>query len=415
MVDYSNYFDDAVKKIKDEGRYRTFHAINRIRGEFPQAKHEDFPSGANITIWCSNDYLGMGQHPSVIEAMQTAINTVGGGAGGTRNISGTNSYHTILESELASLHNKESALLFACGYLANQTTLSTLTQVLPDCIIFSDEKNHASMIEGIRNSRADKAIFRHNDTKHLEELLQQQPLNRCKLIAFESVYSMDGDFAPIAQIVALAKKYNAMTYLDEVHAVGLYGPEGAGVAARDGVSDDIDIIQGTLAKAFGLIGGYITGNASVVDYVRSAGAGFIFTTAIPPAVAAGALASVIFSRHNDELRTKVFSMVSYIKQQMQQAGLPFLSNDSQIIPVMMYDPVICKQVSDELLNVHKIYVQPINYPTVARGGERLRITTSPSHTKEMADKLVQALVLVTKKFKSPARNADVAATASCLL
>jgi 5-aminolevulinate synthase len=396
MSAYHRFFDHALSQIKEEGRYRTFHALDRVRGEFPQARHNDFPQDETVTIWCSNDYLGMGQHPVVLDAMQGAIGTVGGGAGGTRNISGTNRYHTLLEAELADLHHKQAALLFACGYLANQTTLSTLTQVLPDCMVFSDEKNHASMIEGIRHSRAEKAIFRHNDVDHLRALLKEQPKGRCKLIAFESLYSMEGDFAPIPDIVGLAQQYNAMTYLDEVHAVGLYGPEGAGVAARDGVGDGIDIIQGTLAKAFGLMGGYIAGDTAVVDYIRSAGAGFIFTTAIPPGLAAGAHASVSYTRSHPELRDQVFDTVGYLKKAMKQAGLPILDHPSHIIPVMMYDPVVCKQISDTLLKDHKIYVQPINYPTVPRGQERLRITTSPLHTRAMADQLVQALVCVTK-------------------
>jgi 5-aminolevulinate synthase len=396
MSPYHRFFDHALSQIRQEGRYRTFHALNRVRGEFPQALHDHFPPHEKVTIWCSNDYLGMGQHPVVLDAMQNAIATAGGGAGGTRNISGTHPYHTLLEAELADLHRKQAALLFACGYLANQTTLSTLTQVLPDCIVFSDEKNHASMIEGIRHSRAEKAIFRHNDLDHLRTLLKAQPKERCKLIAFESLYSMEGDFAPIADIVALAKAYHAMTYLDEVHAVGLYGPEGGGVAARDGVAQEIDIIQGTLAKAFGLMGGYIAGDMAVVDYIRSAGAGFIFTTAIPPSLAAGAHASVSYTRSHPELRERVFDTVNYLKNAMKQAGLPILDHPSHIIPVMMYDPVRCKQVSDSLLSDHKIYVQPINYPTVPRGQERLRVTISPLHTRAMADHLVQALTHVTQ-------------------
>jgi 5-aminolevulinate synthase len=396
MSPYHGFFEQALSHIRQEGRYRTFHALNRLRGEFPQALHDHFPQDEKITIWCSNDYLAMGQHPVVLDAMKNAINTAGAGAGGTRNISGTHRYHTVLEAELADLHGKQAALLFACGYLANQTTLSTLTQVLPNCIVFSDEKNHASMIEGIRHSRAEKAIFRHNDVDHLRRLLQDQPKARCKLIAFESLYSMEGDISPIADIVALAKTHNAMTYLDEVHAVGLYGPEGAGVAARDGVAQEIDIIQGTLAKAFGLMGGYIAGDGPVVDYIRSAGAGFIFTTAIPPGLAAGAHASVSYTRSHPELRAQVFETVNYLKKAMKQAGLPILDHPSHIIPVMMYDPVRCKQVSDSLLRDHKIYVQPINYPTVPRGQERLRITVSPLHTRAMADHLVQALSHVTQ-------------------
>lgn len=420
-MEYKDFFGDQLDKIKAEGRYRTFAPLGKMAGKFPQASlgnvmpqlgmdqhvmlqnpdaipaHQNEPKlPQHVTVWCSNDYLGMGEHPEVTKAIQLATELYGAGAGGTRNIAGTNPLHPMLEAELADLHGKEVALLFGCGYLANMTTISALASNLPNCVIFSDAKNHASMIEGVRNSRAEKHIFRHNDMEHLEKLLAQQPLERPKLIIFESVYSMDGDIAPIETICDLAEQYNALTYLDEVHAVGLYGPQGAGVAARDGVAGRVDVIQGTLAKAFGVIGGYIAGDEVLVDYVRSVGSGFIFTTALPPAIVAGALTSVRYVRRHDELREKLFDCTARVKQALTERDIPLGQNPSHIVPVMVPGAARCKQVSDRLMQDYGIYVQPINYPTVAKGEERLRVTPSPVHTPEQVSQLVEALATLTK-------------------
>jgi 5-aminolevulinate synthase len=388
-VDYFGFFDDALNQLKGEGRYRTFRQLERKVGAFPVAR--DVERDRDVVIWCSNDYLGMGQHQSVLNAMHHALDELGAGAGGTRNISGNHSAVVALEQELATLHQKDGALVFVCGYVANETTLNTLLSMLPGCVVFSDEKNHASMIQGIRNSRVKKQIFRHNDLAHLEELLQQEAPETPKLIAFESVYSMDGDIAPIKEICELAKKYHALTYLDEVHAVGMYGDHGAGVAERDNVVEMVDIIQGTFAKAYGVMGGYIAANKEIIDVVRSYASGFIFTTALPPVLAAGALASVRHLRQSQLERDLQQQHVAYLKQRLKEEGIPTLDSVSHIIPVMVGDPNLCKQASDLLLAEHYIYVQPINYPTVPKGGERLRITPTPLHTREMQDALVAGL------------------------
>jgi 5-aminolevulinate synthase len=396
-MDYQNFFAEQLDHIHTEGRYRTFHPLQRNMEMPPMAFHgmamaeKQTEAPANVTVWCSNDYLGMGSHPVVLAAMQQALQSFGAGAGGTRNIAGTTPIHVELEAELADLHGKEAALVFGCGYLANSTTLGTLGQNLDHCVIFSDAKNHASMIEGIRQSRTKKHVFKHNDVADLEKLLRQYPKEQAKIIAFESVYSMDGDIAPIAEICALAKEYGALTYLDEVHAVGLYGPQGAGVAAQLGLSGQIDIIQGTLAKGFGVIGGYIAASKVCVDYIRSAGAGFIFTTAIPPSVAAGALASVRHVRAHEELRTRLHTNASLLKSSLTEAGLPHMQGASHIVPLLVGHAGRCKQLSDALLH-DGIYVQPINYPTVPQGTERLRLTATPNHTAAHIGQLTEALL-----------------------
>ena len=388
---YSSRFQDALAGLKREGRYRVFADLVRKRGGFPAA--DLYLDGAKrpVTVWCSNDYLGMGQNPKVIAAMHEAIDNAGAGAGGTRNISGTTHYHVELERELADLHGKDAALLFSSGYVSNDTTLTTLAKLLPGIVLLSDEFNHASMIEGISHSGAEKRIFRHNDLAHLEELLRAVDPALPKIIAFESVYSMDGDFGPTAAVCDLAEKYGALTYLDEVHGVGLYGPRGAGVAARDGAMNRIDIIEGTLAKAFGLMGGYIAGKAEVIDCVRSFASGFIFTSALAPAIAAGALASIRHLKVSDVERKTIHENAARLKSLLRNAGLPVINSPSHIVPVMVGDAMLCKSVADALLRQHSIYVQPINYPTVPRGKERLRFTPSPLHTDEMMDALVQAL------------------------
>ena len=397
-MDYERIFKDAISRVRSEGRYRVFAELERLAGEFPRALWHGPKGPVRVTVWCANDYLGMGQHPVVLDAMKDALDRHGAGAGGTRNISGTNTLHVRLEAELARLHNKDAALLFTSGYVANQAALSTLADLLPGCIVFSDALNHASMIHGIRASKAERRIFRHNDPQHLEELLAAAPLDAPKLLAFESVYSMDGDIAPLERFCDLARRYRALTYLDEVHAVGMYGQRGAGVAERDGVMDRIDIVEGTLGKAFGVVGGYIAAAAPIVDAIRSHAPGFIFTTALPPAVAAGAYASVRYLAQHDELRQQHQERASRLKAQLKRAGIPTLPSESHIVPVLVGDPRLCKAASDALLEHHAIYVQPINYPTVPKGTERLRLTPSPLHDDHMIDELMDSLCAVWRQL-----------------
>ncbi len=393
-MNYEQFFADKIGELKAEGRYRVFADIERQAGKFPRAfVHSEDADGTlkEITVWCSNDYMGMGQNPEAIRAMQNTAGNYGVGAGGTRNISGTMHEHILLEHELADLHQTQSALLFQSGWIANMTTLSTLGSMLPGCVIISDANNHNSMIEGIRHSRAEKHIFRHNDLEDLEAILKSLDPQRPKLIAFESVYSMDGDIAPIAEICDLAERYGAMTFLDEVHAVGLYGPHGAGVAERDGQMDRITVIQGTLAKAFGVVGGYIAGTRALCDFVRSYGAGFIFSSSMPPAVAAAARTNVSYLKSHNELRIRHQERAATLKKRFREAGIPVMDSASHIVPVLVGDPVLCKQASDALMERHNIYVQPINYPTVERGTERLRFTPTPHHSDELMDELVKAV------------------------
>ena len=398
-MDYQRFFADKVGALKHEGRYRVFAELERRAGRFPRATWHVDGRRTEITVWCSNDYLGMGQHPLVLTAMREAIERCGAGAGGTRNISGTNHFHVLLESELADLHRTEAALIFGSGWTANMTTLSTICRMLPDCLVISDAKNHNSMIEGIVHSKAEKRIFRHNVVADLERILAAADPDRPKLVAFESVYSMDGDIAPIKDICDVAETYNAMTFLDEVHAVGMYGPRGAGVAERDQQMHRITVIQGTLAKAFGVVGGYIAGSAVLCDFVRSYGNGFIFSSSMPPAVAAGALASVRYLKAHNEVRVRHRERAATLKRRFEEAGIPLIDSVSHIVPVLVGDPVLCKQASDQLIERHGVYVQPINFPTVERGTERLRFTPTPLHTDAHMDHLLAAIQEIWQRLR----------------
>jgi 5-aminolevulinate synthase len=400
-VDYDGTFESAITALKDERRYRVFADLERKVGQFPYALWNGPNGTRNVVVWCSNDYLGMGQHPKVIDAMCAAARTMGAGAGGTRNISGTNRALVELEAELADLHGKEAALVFTSGYVSNHTGIATIAKLLPDCLILSDAHNHNSMIEGVRAAGCAKQIWRHNDLEHLQELLSRAAPGRPKLIVFESVYSMDGDVAPIEAICDLAERYSAMTYLDEVHAVGMYGPRGAGIAERDGVMARIDVIEGTLAKAFGALGGYIAGRSTVVDAVRSHAPGFIFTTALPPAVAAAATTSIAHLKTSGAEREGQRRAVAATRAALQKAGLPVMATETHIVPVMVGDPDLCKRASDLLLDRHGIYIQPINYPTVARGTERLRITPTPAHDVRLIKQLAEAMVAVWQELHLP--------------
>jgi 5-aminolevulinate synthase len=391
-LNYDAIFQSAIDRLHDEGRYRVFIDILRTKGNYPNARCFGGNGPKPITVWCSNDYLCMGQHPAVIEAMETALHEVGAGSGGTRNIGGNTHLHVELEAELAGLHGKEGALLFTSGYVSNEAALSTLGKLLPGCIIFSDELNHASMIAGIKNSGCEKRVFRHNDLEHLEQLLLEVPAETPKLIAFESVYSMDGDVAPIAAICDLADKYEALTYLDEVHAVGMYGPSGGGISERDEVAGRVTIIEGTLGKAFGVMGGYIAAEANIIDCIRSYAPGFIFTTSLSPVLVAGALASVRHLRASDEERSAQQVSAALLKRKFAEGGLPVMPSATHIVPLLIGCPVKTKRISDILLAEYGLYVQPINYPTVPRGTERLRFTPGPKHDEAMMDELVGALI-----------------------
>jgi len=391
-MDYAGFFEQQLAGLRDEGHYRVFADLARHQGQFPRAaRYKPDGSVCDVTVWCSNDYLGMGQNAEVIAAMTAAIKQCGAGAGGTRNISGTNHHHVELERELADLHGKEAALIFTSGYVSNWASLGTLASRLPGCAVFSDADNHASMIEGIRHSKAERHIWKHNDPEDLDRLLSAVDPARPKLVAFESVYSMDGDMSPIAEICDVAEKHNALTYLDEVHAVGMYGPRGGGVAEREGIMDRLDVIEGTLGKAFGVMGGYITASTQLCDFVRSFASGFIFTTALPPAVAAGAIASIKHLKQSDTERLQQREMVAALRAGLDRAGIPHMPNESHIVPVMVGDAVKCKWLSDWLLDNAGIYVQPINYPTVPKGTERLRFTPTPLHSQADIEHLVSAL------------------------
>ncbi|TDI60901.1 MAG: 5-aminolevulinate synthase [Alphaproteobacteria bacterium] len=397
--EYEKHFSDAIARVKAEGRYRVFNDIMRSCGNFPKAQHFTTSDQRPVIVWCSNDYLGMGQNEKVLAAMHQALDECGAGSGGTRNIAGTNHYHVLLEAELADLHRKEAGLLFTSGYISNSATLSTMAMALPGCVVFSDALNHASMIQGIRGSKAERHIFRHNDPEHLRFLLGETKPDVPKLIAFESVYSMDGDIAPIEEFCDLADEFGAITYLDEVHAVGLYGPRGGGIAEERGLLDRITVIEGTLAKAFGVMGGYIAGSKSLVDMVRSYAPGFIFTTSLSPVLAAGALASVRHLKESDVERKAQRERVAALKDMLDAHNLPVMPSQSHIVPILVGDPRLCKEVTDALLKDFSIYVQPINYPTVPKGSERLRLTPGPMHTDAMMDDLVEALALIWERLK----------------
>ena len=397
-MNYNKFFSNALDSLKSEGRYRVFNDIKRTLGKFPNAIHYSNSEEREVSVWCSNDYLGMGQNKKVLNAMHEAIDSSGAGSGGTRNISGTSHYHVLLEKELADLHHKESALLFTSGYISNEASLSTIASILPDCVVLSDELNHASMIQGMKNSKAERFIFKHNNPKHLEEILQNIHPDRPKLVAFESVYSMDGDIAPIKELCEVAKANNALTYLDEVHAVGMYGPRGGGIAEREGLMDELDIIEGTLAKAYGTMGGYVASNKDIIDVIRSFASSFIFTTSLPPAIAAGALASVKHLKTSNEERIIHQARAKSLKEKLRQTGIIVMPSESHIVPILVGDPVLCKKASDLLLSDHSIYVQPINYPTVPKGKERLRITPNPLHDEKMIDNLVESLKIVWKQL-----------------
>jgi len=397
-MDYQVFFKQKLQDIKKEGRYRIFADLDRCAKDFPYAFYYNEGKPRRIVVWCANDYLAMGQHKKVVTAMTQAIHRVGAGAGGTRNISGTNHYHVLLENELADLHDKEAALIFSSGYVSNEASISALASHLPQCVVFSDAHNHASIIQGIRNSRAQKEIFKHNDLRHLRELLSTYPKDRAKIIIFESVYSMDGDIAPIEAFCDLAEEFNALTFIDEVHAVGMYGHKGGGIAQRERQCHRLSIIEGTLGKAFGVVGGYIASHGALIDFVRSFASGFIFTTSMPPAVAAAALASVQHLKVSNVERQRHQERVSKVKERLKQAGIPFMLTPSHIIPIMVRNAHQCKLASDKLLKEHNIYVQPINYPTVPRGTERLRLTPSPVHTDQMIDDLIDALKSVWEEL-----------------
>ena len=395
-MDFDSMFRAQLETLKSEGNYRTFAELERKRGAFPRAASYKDGEVNEITVWCSNDYLGMGQHPDVVKAMVDCVQACGTGAGGTRNISGTNHHHLLLEAELADLHGKEAALLFTSGYVSNWAALSTLGSRIPNAVILSDAGNHASMIEGVRHSRADKVIWKHNDWRDLDRKLAAVG-DRPKIVAFESVYSMDGDIAPIKEIVEVAKAHGALTYIDEVHAVGMYGPRGGGVTEREGLADQIDLIEGTLGKAYGVVGGYITGSAPVCDFIRSFASGFFVTTALPPAIAAAATASIRHLKASGSERARQQAQVAKLRAKLDRAGIPHMANESHIIPVMIGDPVKCRMISDILMKDWGIYVQPINYPTVAKGTERLRITPSPFHSDADIDHLVTALATLWQR------------------
>ncbi|NNU79377.1 5-aminolevulinate synthase [Halovulum dunhuangense] len=390
-MNFDALFNAQLDALRKEGNYRVFADLERYRGQFPKARNHAGGAERDVTVWCSNDYLCMGQHPKVLEAMHEALDKSGAGAGGTRNISGTNHHHVLLEQELADLHGKEAALLFTSGYVSNWATLSTLGSRLPNAVILSDALNHASMIEGIRHARCGKKIWKHNDVEDLRRQLADCPADATKIIAFESVYSMDGDIAPIKEICDVADEFGAMTYIDEVHAVGMYGPRGGGVAEREGLMDRITLIEGTLGKAFGVMGGYITGSTALIDFIRSFASGFIFSTALPPAVAAGARASIRHLKVSEMERARQRQQVAKLRARLDEIGIPHLPNPSHIVPVMVKDPVKCKMISDVLLDRYGIYVQPINYPTVPKGTERLRFTPGPGHTDADLDRLIKAL------------------------
>jgi 5-aminolevulinate synthase len=404
-LDYDSIFRSAIDRLHDEGRYRVFVDILRTKGSFPNAHCFGGNGPKPITVWCSNDYLGMGQHPAVVEAMEKALHEVGAGSGGTRNISGNTHYHTELEAELASLHRKDGALLFTSGFVSNEAALSTLGKLLPGCVIFSDELNHASMIAGIKNSGCEKRVFRHNDFEHLEELLAVEGAETPKLIAFESVYSMDADIAPIGAICDLADKYNALTYLDEVHAVGMYGASGGGISERDGVAHRLTLIEGTLGKAFGVMGGYVAASKTIIDCIRSYAPGFIFTTSLSPVLVAGALASVRHLKASTEEREAQQQAAAMLKAKFASAGLPVMPSVTHIVPLLVGCPVKTKRISDILLAEYGLYVQPINFPTVPRGTERLRFTPNPCHTAGMMDQLTEALVEIWDRLELQAVRA----------